>query len=362
MGVEDVDGQPCGETAEEDARAEEVPDRLCPYCRTNDYVEGYPTALCEQCRQGFIEHPVPRWLWVFGIGILIVMIAGSFGMPAYLAANVGIERADRAMADHRYLSAQRTLWGLRTDFPDNIEVNGRLFVTGVRNWDQLLIAEMYGKIIGRFVDDDALYTRVTNAMGEIDATISVDSVLVDMIEARKHDVVGLYGLFLQRDSIDGVNHVLEGTMIATKVYDRGDYDVCERILQRVLERDSTYYGACTLMAAVKRNLSKCTEGLALCDRMLERNREDVGVIAQKARISLRCFDDLSAVIYAREAMETDSGSVLAWEAQAMADFFNDRKERSRTLLNHIRERERATGDSTISTRLAAIIDGTVYYR
>jgi len=358
----DVDGQPFGGTAEGDPPTAEVHDRLCLYCRINDSVEGYPTVSCEPCRRGFIEYTVPRWLLFFGAGILLVMIGGSLGMPAYLTANVGIERADRAMAEHRYLSAQKALQDLRADFPDNIEVNGRLFVTGVQNRDARLVAEMYGKVIDRMVDDNALYASIMNAMREIDMMVSADSTLVAMIATRQNDLAGLYELFLQRDSTDGLNHVLDGTLIANRIYDMDEYLACELVLRRVLERDSTYYPACLLMSAVKRNLGKCDEGLAICDRLLERNKEDVGVIAQKARISLKCFDDLSGVIYAREAMELDSSNVSALEAQAMVAFFDHRSKVSRRLLNRIRERERGTGDSTVSTRLAAILDGTVSFR
>lgn len=109
-------------------------------------------------------------------------------------------------------------------------------------------------------------------------------------------------------------------------------------------------------------MGKFDEATAVCNQLLEKNKEDVTVIAQKARIELKRKDDKQAAIYADEAVSIDPNSLYALEAKAMVAYYTNHKEESMQILTTIKQKEMESGDNTISNRLLPILNGTEHYR
>jgi tetratricopeptide (TPR) repeat protein len=336
--------------------------RLCKNCQVNESIEGYSNPLCLNCRQLFINYPIPPWIWLFAAGILVIMVVGMVRMPTYVSAAIHLSRAEKAMDANLYLTAQRELQQVLTITPDNLPANARMFVAGFHNRDMPATMGAYNKLVNKHIEDSDLLQEVNDAITRIESRIPQDSTLNRQIEEVKDSPEKLKRLFAELDSTNSPDVLVAGTLIANKLYDFQDYAAIERILEKVLERQDDYYDALGLMTAVKRNLGKYDEALQICDILLIDNQEDVSIISQKARIELKHKQDDQAALYARTAMLVNKDDILAQEAQAMVDFYANRKQESLRLLDSIRRQEIPTGDSTVSVRLSSIINGTTLYR
>jgi hypothetical protein len=80
---------------------------VCAGCEGPLYEQKGRTPICNECRERFIRYPIPGWIKIFGGAILLLMVFGLTRLPANLSAAIHQKRGERAMAEHRYATAQR---------------------------------------------------------------------------------------------------------------------------------------------------------------------------------------------------------------------------------------------------------------
>jgi tetratricopeptide (TPR) repeat protein len=339
-----------------------VEDSLCWNCKTNNYIEDNPNKICTGCRESFIKYPIPKWIWGFAGGILLIMIIGAFRMPAYVQAGLRISRADKFIGEKRFVSAQRELEKVLAVFPDNKNANGSMVVAASYNMDFEALRNAYDKIQYLEFDDKELLSAINEASVFIAQTIPKDTTLVRRIYAVKDDPEQLKIIFTTMDSTADQDANCAGVLISNYLFDLKEYDKCDEILKRVIELEPNFYGALSLQAALKRNTGDYDGAMAVCHKTLLLNKEDIGTLSQMARIELKRKNDKGAAKYAKQAMDLDPANIMAMEAQSMVDFYAGRISESKKLLSNIKKQETKDGDDIVSTRLSAIINKSETYR
>lgn len=339
---------------------DQLPDDLCTHCHTKKHLKGYPNNLCSDCRQAFIHYPIPKWIWLFACGILLVLVISTLRLPKSFSAALHLSRAEQAMEENRFYTAQTELNQVLEVFPDNINMNAQLLIASAYNWDLKTSSATYDKIQDKTLDN-TLLQKVEFALLNFDNIFPTDTNLIPRIEQVKDNPDSLRLIFAELDSARGPDFIFGGRFIAEKLYELKDYQGSEIMLQEVLNQSPDYYPALSLMSAVKRNTGDYDGALAVCDRLLRVNKEDIGIVAQKARIELKRRQIKAAEEYVNQALAIDPQSTVALEAEAMWLYFSNKKSDAMKLLQSIKNKEAVSGDSTISERLEPILTGAVIY-
>jgi tetratricopeptide (TPR) repeat protein len=339
-----------------------VHDSLCVNCKSNPCLENSPTKICGSCRALFIKYPIPKWIWGFAGGIVVIMLIGAFRMPAYVKAGLRISRAEKLIEEKRYVSAQRELEEVLERFPKNKNANGWMVVSSSYNLDMEQMNKSLDIVENEKFDDDELLSKMNAAVAYMGQSFSKDTTLGRRIYEVKDSTQALENLFTTMESTGDQDFAVAGVVISHYLFDLKEYSAIEKILKRVLEAEPNYYSALLLDAAVKRNTGDFEGAIASCNKALEINKEDVPTLSMLARIELKRKQDREAANYAKLALELSPNNISAMEAQSMVDFYAGRLTESKNLLVNIQQQESKTGDSTISTRLSSIINKTEIYR
>jgi tetratricopeptide (TPR) repeat protein len=329
---------------------------LCANCQLNVYEPGYAINLCSDCRQSLIKYPIPKWIKFFAIGILAVIVISLVRTQLYISAAIHLGKAENAIEQKHFVTAQKELALVINKFPDDLAANGYMMIACAYNLDFASYGAAYARIANKKTEDESFLNRVDAASAYIDQNFPKDTLMYKRIVAAANNKEKLLAL------TDSTEEIALKTHIANFLYDMKDYERVESIINKVLAVDSNFYQALSLMSAVKRNTGKYDEAIAFCDRLLNINAQDIYAFSQKARIELKRKHDKEAAIFATRAIELDPDNDNAIEAKAMVDYFAGKKKESLASLAKIRSHEISSGDSTISKRLIPIINGSEIYR
>jgi tetratricopeptide (TPR) repeat protein len=335
---------------------------LCLSCKAHPYLENSPSRICKSCREKLIKYPIPKWIWGFAGGILIIMLIGAFRMPAYVKAALKVSRAEKFMEAKKYVSAQKELKEVLEKFPNNKNANGMMVIASCYNWDSEQMNKSFGIIENVNFDDNELLSEINAALAYFSQSYPKDTTLLRRIYEIKDDTQQLKNLFVTMDSLGDQDFPIAGFWVCQYLNDLEEYEASARILERVLDVEPNLHSALLLNAAVKRNLEDYVGSIASCKRALSINKEDVMTLSLLSRIELKRRNDEQAAYYANLAMELLPENIYAMEAQSMVDFYAGRRVKSKKLLADIQKQEVKTGDSTISKRLSLIINQTEIYR
>lgn len=344
-----------------DMPEEAIDPTICFNCKSKPFEEGFPTKLCADCRAHFIKYPIPKWIWIFAAAILIIMIIGMIRMPKYVSAAYHLSKAEKAIEHKQFLTAQRELIIVFEKFPDNLDVNANLLIAAAHNHNFVLSSVAYHRIEGKEIKDDELFKNLQSSIELVGADFPEDTTLINRIIAHKDSTEAMMNIYDHLAFKDNVDQNVAGVYIASMLYDRELYTEADKLLSKVLLNRTGYYPALTMLASVKRSLKEYDMAIAICDRLLDENTEDVSVIAQKSRIELKRNQDDKAAEYAAQAMRINPEDTYALEAQAMVDYYANRKAECTKLIAKIKVIEEG-GDHVISNRLEQIITGKISYR
>jgi tetratricopeptide (TPR) repeat protein len=345
-----------------ESKPEEVVDTsLCVNCKKNKFEDGYATKICSECREQFIKYPIPKWIWGFAIGVIVVMIIGMFRMPKYFGAAYHLSKAEKAIENRAYITAQKELLKIIDEVPDNVEVNGNLLIAAAHNNNYALAGFAYQKLEGKEIKDNDFFLSIQSAMTLVESNFPIDTTLfykIKLAEDSVEDLKQIYNILAVKDNVD---QNIAGVYVADRLYDMELYSEAEEILNKVLLKNTDFYPAISLMAAVKRNSGKYDHAIAFCDQLLVLNSEDVNAYGQKAKIELKRKDDSMAGIYISKALAIDSTDTYALEALALLNLYTNKKSESLKIFNTIQQSEMG-GDTTITCRLRKYINGIKNYR
>ena len=114
----------------------------CVNCGNSNIEEGYPTALCSDCRQAFIKYPIPFGIKIFAAAVGVVLVLSLFTFPKHIAMALHLERGKRFEKNHRYKAAQQEFGEVIKKLPDNAEAAGRMAIAAFYNMDFEQVAKL----------------------------------------------------------------------------------------------------------------------------------------------------------------------------------------------------------------------------
>ncbi|RYZ97322.1 MAG: hypothetical protein EOP47_21950 [Sphingobacteriaceae bacterium] len=281
-----------------------------------------------------------------------------FRTQKYISAAVHLGKAEKAMEQKRFETAQKELEQVLEKFPDDVTTNADMIIASSFNMDIESVKTAYYKIADKKIEDADFFKRIESSITYATSYAPSDTVMVKKIDEVKNDREKLLALYKTSDTAQAIIKLY----IANQLFELKDYASVEMISKDVLSINPEFHTALSLMSAAKRNTGKYDEALEYCDRMLDVNKEDIYAISQKARIELKRKHDKQAATYAREAMYINPDSDSALEAMIMVDHFTGRKKESRANFATLKTHAYSSGDSTILNRVSAIISGSEVYR
>jgi tetratricopeptide (TPR) repeat protein len=335
---------------------------LCSNCGVSPPVEG-PSKLCEACRQSFIKFPIPKWMWAFAAGIFILMILGFTRMGKYMSYSIHISRAEKAIEEHRYITAQKELQMVLSKLPNRTDLNIEMLIAACYNKDIPTVQRLYAKLENEKIADQKLMDEAQGAMeylmiGNLDSATSMI-----ITSAFLKDSVNFVASILPQ--IDTISEPLFKSnaylALASICYDKKDYGKCTEVLNAVYAISPDNVAAMSLSAAICRNQGKFEEAIKLLQKVLVVNREDAGTISQLSRTELKRSNDKVAAELAQKAIDIAPENPYSLEALSMVQYYTGQKDKSFQTFAKIREIENGA-DSTISSRLYKIISGQEKYR
>lgn len=335
----------------------------CIQCGSGIPEPGYPNKLCAGCRETYIRYPVPKWIWAFGAGILVLVVFGFFRSARFLGHARHMARAEKAMEAHKYVTAAKELEQVLAKFPDRVDANTMMFIASVYNHDMEHMQVAYDKIRGKELSDNKLLHEADEAMTYAAQLYDLDTAFLSRFNLLADDsMAGMQRLIAEVDT----NAVMENKpaaylLIANQLFDYKAYGLCDTLIRKVMAEQENNFAAKSLQAALWRNQGQSVKAMALLGQMLQQNREDVYVLAQMSRTELKQFHDKNAMDFARQAMAIDPHNSVSMEAWAMAEFYAGKKDQSLKLLTEIRQQE-VPGDSIVSVRLRDVITGKESFR
>lgn len=342
-------------------------DNLCIHCRVSPANDIGTNRFCPECRQSFINYPIPKWIWAFAAGILIVMIVGFTRMGTYMSHSIGLAKAENAIEAHKYRTAQAALKKVLVRFPDNQEAQANMLIAACYNQDVATVQEIYKKLENQQFEDQELLDRMGLALNFCGEGVGiVDSITSNQVIAA-HNSGSLKDIKLLETMADTIQDPVykRNTQfyIASFYYDLNDYVKSNQFLDSIFESAPDNYPGLSLKAAIARKNKQYDSAVSILKGMLERNREDVSVMGQLSRTELAASRNKEAAKWAKAAMDLDADNYYALEAQSMVDYFAGRKDKCLQRYDEIKAKEaKDGGDSTISTRLYKIISGQEKYQ
>lgn len=337
----------------------EFDEKLCANCQSFPYEGNHPINLCNTCRTSLIKYPIPKWIRVFAVVLIGVIFVSLVRTQLYISAAVSLGKSEKAIENKAYLTAQKELIAVLSKFPDDLAANADFFIAAAYNLNSQAAGLAYEKIAEKKVDDEELLARLNAAISYLSENIAQDTINAKRIDSAAKDREKLIQL---AEQFKKTTEPILLTKVVDYLYELEDYKSSQSILQNILKSHPDFYTALMLSAATERQLGNYNEALKYCDRMLAINREDIYAIAQKSRIELKRRGDKQAAVYAAQALALDANNDSALEATAMVNYFNGNKQLALANLTKINAHAALSGDSSISKRLTAIINGTTTYR
>ncbi len=334
----------------------------CANCGRNAYGEEFRNHICPECRASFIKYPIPKWIWAFAAAILVVMVFGFTRMQEFYSHAVHMARAEKAMEQHKYVTAKKELEFVLAKFPDRLEANADMLIACAYNHNLERMGKAYDKISQSEFKDQDLLEKVQAAMDYVVMLADVDTALNPHLERIDKDSTAELDRFIaELDSTDYHNKEFAYMVIANRFYDLDNYGRCEELLRKILDRHPDFYSASVLLMAVKRSTGKFDDAANIGKALLDRNQEDVVAMSQMAKVELKRKNDGKAAEWAAKAIKIERNTA-SMEAQAMVDFYSGHKSESQHLLADIQKKEITEGDSIISVRLKNLFSGKEKFR
>lgn len=303
-------------------------DNGCEQCGAPDILHGYPTPLCNACRQGFIRYPVPLLIKVFGGAILLVVIYCCFSFPADLSLGLHIHRGKKAEEQKKFLTAQREFTRAASRKPEDIEIQCHLALAAFNNMDLSAFSVIAEKLVGKSIENDQLYKKVDDAMAKFNSYVPKDS-MIEMMKAHRNNIPDQsFKKYLHNHPDDLYAHF----SYASILFDQNRFSPCDSILKNVLKIDAGYFPALRLMASLKREMNDYDSADKYCDDLLNINNEAGYAIASKARTRLKQKKDSEGLKLALQSVETDQLDPYNTATLILAYHFNGETEKRDALI------------------------------
>ncbi|MGB8193015.1 MAG: hypothetical protein WCF67_13890 [Chitinophagaceae bacterium] len=307
----------------------------CANCGSSFVEPDRPTKLCTDCRNNFIRYPIPLWIKGFGIGIGLVVVFSLFSLPKQLSLGVHLERGKKAIAERKFVTAERELKAFTQKVPDSKEALANLLIASFHNLHSDVLSETLDKLQGEEIDDAALLERANDVIAKLEKYVPGDSANALISRYNNADLVpdtAYFNVLRQQD-----DDLWTAAKLSSDLFDDGKYKLCDSILQRVIKKDEAYWPALRLLSSLKRQQDSMERSLHYCNVMLGINHEDTYAMASKARTLLRQKKDKEAMNLIHQAIALDGKDGYTQATLALAYHVNNKIKERDQLMSELRK-------------------------
>lgn len=296
----------------------------CKNCGSSDVEAGYTLALCQKCRDQFVNRPIPLWIkGVFAFVVLISLYALT-NFPTSLKAGVAYERGVRAEKAKKMLTAVREYQQVEVFYPNSTPLLERLSI-GYYQTDH--IEKFVGtleKLVGRKVSSDysvSLINSYTDAIAMFYMpTEEFASIMAQYENASFEEKQLPFEQYLKTHPDD----YLAMFYLADVYYELKKFDLSEELLNDILLIYPHFPGAQLYMASICREKGNFSQALYYCNQVLEVNQENPDAYVALSKIQLKQYQDQSGLELAEKAYQLDRDNFNAIGNMALALHYNGR--------------------------------------
>ncbi|MFD0794328.1 tetratricopeptide repeat protein [Mucilaginibacter litoreus] len=266
-------------------QSSDVPEVLsCKNCNDLDVVHGYPILLCANCRNKFINYPIPLWVRLFGAGICLILVISLIWLPANFTAAIAISRAEKAEKNKDYITEQHELEKAFKTAPNSSDVLEHLMIASFYNDDFETLSDASAKLGNRPIEDSVMLNKLNYIITQSRLYAPSDTFnIVFKNYAAKKIPDSTLARYVKHNPFDiYASYLLASTYDETK-----QYELADPLLSHILDIDSEYIPAIYYKTKVKRALNQIDSSLFYCNRILQLNHQSVYGLAAKARTLLK---------------------------------------------------------------------------
>ncbi len=342
---------------------------VCKSCQVVPALPDSPSQLCATCRQEFVKYPVPKWVQASGAVLVLLLIIGIVRVAPMLQLALDLSRAQKAIAAHKYITAQNELKNIVAQRPDFIEAKYLFFIAACYNQERDLAQGFFKEFDGVRLDlDDDIQSKAQDAAIFVNSIIMFDTSVDDSIDAaalvssgrllRLFEVVDTSHFTADGGDTLGRRERLNSLFcIAHKMFDLKFYDETRDMAKRILRYDPGHYNTIGLLATLNTRLKRYDEAIANCNQQLAINCEDIYFLAMKARLEVKKRDGKNAALHADEAYRLAPKNPYALEAKAVLAWFNTKPPEAERFLGLLKAVE-DDSEKVIYQRAARVINGS----
>jgi hypothetical protein len=325
----------------------------CVSCKAKPALVGYPTALCSDCRRHFIRFPIPLWIRIFGVAVLLIVLFACVFLPRQLSTGIHKARGEKAESEHRYLTAYKEFKLAEKGLPDNTELRAHLVITGIYNENDDDIHK-YGRLItDKSLDNEDLNRDLNKASEVLDYYILSEQ----MKDLNERFPDGIPDTAFQHALDKHPDDYIVQYYWAMNLDLKEDLPGAAKAASTILYKNPMDVPALKLadQVAVERKLYD--SALDYCDRMLALNQENLFALSGKARNLLRLGRVKEAEGPAETGYKLDDTSAYTVGTMALLYHCQKQDAKARPLIQQL-QKDHNPDDSAKVNYVLGVINGT----
>lgn len=294
----------------------------CRNCGSQYVEQGYQLNLCENCRDTFINRPIPAWVKVF-FAIIVLILGYAFSQfPHNIQPAVALERGIRAEKAKKYLTAVNEYKKVLEKYPNSELAIGRLFIAYYKSDKIYEAAEAISKIAGRESKKEDLVNEI-NQVADRMASLYYPSEELSQIlskhqNAQPEEIISVLKPYVNKNP----NDLMGAYYLADKLFDVKKFDESEQLVMGILKSYPDFNAGYLFLAAVCREKGQYERGLDYCQKVLEQNIESAQAYVSMSRIELKRHQDEQGLQLAEKAYSLDSDNAHVIANLALAYHYN----------------------------------------
>lgn len=294
--------------------------------------------LCNECREKFIKYPIPKWLIIAGVLIMVIVNIQLFNsFPSGYTYRKLISHGAEAYAEKGYASAIKYY----EEVDDGIELSTsdycKLFIAYVRQYEYEKAGYILDeKIYGKEIKSDVLYRTVDNTYNEMSDYYDVSERFVmeyeKIMNAEPEEQVEILEAFIKGHPKEYFAHY----MLSNTYFDLLKFEEALEVAKKAqtLKPNLKPLNNLTL-AGVYRQIGEFEESYRLIESAILINKEDSLAICAMARTMFKEDKYEEALEYLLEQNQLVQDNEYFIETLAMAYHYNNMYEERDELVEQL---------------------------
>jgi len=312
---------------------------LCKNCNVNPIAQGYPNPLCESCRQQFIRFPIPIWVKGFGIGVSVLVLLGLFNFPKQITIGIHMRRADNAIAEKKYLTAEKELRKVLVDAPEMKNAKLEMVIAAYYNLDIPTLAATIKGMKDVSFEKNSNFNTAQDLIAEADNFFPSDSLYMLL---KKYPNPENYQDQFRSYVVLHPDEPYAVTMYVNIFSEKESPAWSDSMIHKILDKNPAYMKGIMDAILIARMQHHYDSALNYCRDLLALNAECSFAVAAQSRVYLAKGDFPEGIELAKKACAIDSTDGFSQASLALGYHLNHQtEERDRLIASK-------SSDSTMS--------------